>query len=31
MLFLNIKDRVNEYFENKNQFAKAIGVGFPAA
>ena len=31
MLFLNIKDRVNKYFENKNQFAKAIGVGFPAA
>lgn len=31
MLFLNIKDRVNECFENKNQFAKAIGIGFPSA
>lgn len=28
---LNIKDLVDKKFQNKNQFAKAIGVGYPAA
>ncbi len=28
---LNIKDLVDKKFPNKNQFAKAIGIGFPAA
>lgn len=28
---LDIKDLVDEKFQNKNQFAKAIGVGYPAA
>lgn len=28
---LDIKDLVDKKFKNKNQFAKAIGVGYPAA
>lgn len=28
---LDIKDLVDKKFQNKNQFAKAIGVGYPAA
>lgn len=28
---LKIKELVDSKFPNKNQFAKAIGVGFPAA
>lgn len=30
-MHLNIKDLVDKKFQNKNQFAKAIGVGYPAA
>ena len=28
---LDTKDLVDKKFQNKNQFAKAIGVGYPAA
>lgn len=28
---LDIKDLVDKKFRNKNQFAKAIGIGYPAA
>lgn len=27
---LNVKDLVDKKFPNKNQFSKAIGVGFPS-
>lgn len=30
-MHLDIKDLVDKKFQNKNQFAKAIGVGYPAA